>query len=256
MLIIKPLHTLAPRMSHTSILYLSVLMFNLLPTLSACSLIGSKIHLTAAVNTTLQGSDISPSAELGLYSIYGRYGYLGAKIFDFAEQLLVGYQHNLFNPAPTIITSYSNNAGFLGFGLSHEVETAHTERQYFGGKLMFFGPTYTTNLSHTSFEVFGYVGSRWSLYDDGSERLFGLGMRLHYRLNPMTERHKTSWKPPPPPPPLTPEQQHHMRMWRIKEIRQIIDKNPDYRANESLINELERLEREEEAYQKSLKTGP
>jgi len=238
---------------------LMMLLYALL-SLNACTLVGlanrghvsSKLHLTAAASTTLQGAGISPSAELGLYSIYGRYGYKGAKIFDFAEQLLVGYQNKLFDPAPTIITSYSNNAGFLGFGLSHEVESAHSERQYFGGRLMFFGPTYTTNIPYLYFEVLGYVGGKWSLYDEGSAALFGLSVRLHYQLNERAfKRHDRAWSPPPPRRPLTPEEQHHMRAWRIKNIRNMID----YQSRESLVKELERLEREEDVYQDALKAG-
>ena len=230
---------------------LMMLLYALL-SLNACTLVNSssKLHLTAAASTTLQGSGISPSAELGLYSIYDRYSYKRTKIFDFAEQLLVGYQNQLFDPAPTIITSYSNNAGLLGFGLSHEVESAHTERQYFGGRLMFFGPTHTTDIPYLYFEVLGYVGGRWSLYDEGSAALFGLGVRLHYRLNERgLKRRDRAWTPPPPRRPLTPEQQHHARAWRIKEIRNMME----YQSRESLVEELERLEREEAAYQDTLK---
>ena len=255
MLIIKALYVLV-RVKPGSKCCLFVFLYALLSTISACTLLehnnrDSKIHLTAAANTTLQGSDISPSVELGLYSIYGRYGYKGTKIFDFAEQLLVGYQNNLFNPAPTIITSYSNNAGFLGLGLSHEIEREYITRQRLGGRVMFFGPTHTSELPNLYFEIFGYFGGRWSLSDEGSEGLFGLGVRLHYRLNERRLKRRMSTRTPAPPlPPLTPEQQHHMRMWRIKNIRKIIAR---YQAHESLVEELERLEQEEKVYQDSLK---
>lgn len=236
-------------------------LFLLLSTFNACTLaelaerghLSSKVHLTVATNTTLHSSGISPSAELGLYSIYDRYAYKGTKIFDFAEQFLVGYQNNIINRAPMMITSYSNNAGVLGFGLSHELENEHTERQYLGGKLMFFGPTHSTTLPHLFFEVLGYVGGRWSLYDDDSEALFGLSVRLHYQLNErVAKKRERTWRPPPPRPPLTPKQRHHMRMWRIKEIRKMM---PRYKARKQLIDELERLVREEENYQDLLKAS-
>lgn len=261
MFIINPLCVLDVRVKGSRCGFL-MLLYMILSTLSACTLVGltnqghvsSKLHLTTAASTTLHGSGISPSAELGLYSIYDRYAYKSTKIFDFAEQLLVGYQNNLFDPAPTIITSYSNNAGFLGFGLSHEVEIAHTKHQYLGGRLMFFGPTHTTTLPYLYFEMLGYVGGKWSLFDDHSETLFGLGVRLHYRLNKGEfKRRERTKKPPPPRSPLTPEQKHHMRTWRIRNIRNIINANPRYQANKSLIEELERLEREENAYQDALK---
>ena len=234
-----------------------------LSTLSACTLaeltkrnkIGSKVHLTAAANTTL-GSDVSPSVELGLYSIYARYAYKGAKIFDLAEQVLVGYQNGLFEPAPRVVTSYSNNAGFLGFGVYHDIELTGEERQRLGGRLMFFGPTYATNLPHLFFEVLGYVGGMWSLEGGGAEGQLGLGARLHYQVSDdgasRLERRAQSWRPPPPPVPLTPEQVHNHRMWRIKELRAFIDR---YGARDDMTEKLAQLEREEVAYQRALKAG-
>lgn len=234
-----------------------------LSTLSACTFaeltnqnkVYPKVHLTAAANTTL-GSDLSPSVELGLYSIYDRYAYKGTKLFDFAEQILVGYQNGLSEPAPKILTSYSNNVGLLGVGVYHDIELTGAERQRLGGRLMFFGPTHATTLPHLFFEVIGYVGGMWSLEDGSAEGQLGLGARLHYQVSDdgvsRRERRVQPRRPPPPPIPLTPEGAHHHRMWHIKEIRAFMDQNG---ARDDMTEELEELEREEEAYQRALKAG-
>jgi hypothetical protein len=121
---------------------------------------------------------------------------------------------------------------------------------------MFFGPTYATNLPQLYFEVLGYVGGMWSLEDAGTEGQLGLSVRLHYQVSDdgvsRRERRVQPRTSSPPPIPLTPEGAHHHRMWRIKEIRAFMD---HYGARDDMTEELEELEREEEAYQRALKAG-